>query len=1309
MRRHVTLSSAQRRMWFFEQLEPGGTVHNAPAAFRFHGELDVEALTEALRRVWERHEVLRSRVVDAQGEPVVLVSDSLPGLRVSDLRNLPAPGRDAACRALLADEAERPFDLSAGPLVRCLLVQLADDHHVLVVNMHHIVTDGWSWGIIQRETAAFYRQLRHGDPTGLPSPPLQYVDYAAWQQEALHGGAFERDVVYWREALSGSPVALDLPLDRPRPARPSFHCDVVTAVVPPDRTQRLIDVGRRCGATPFMIFLAAWTATLAHYSGQDDILVGVPYAGRSGPEFEHVVGVFVNTMVIRSQLIGDPSFAELLTRVRAAALDAYSHADLPFDVLVDELSTARSQNRNPVFQAFFAYHLADEDVLDLDGVRGEALTVRAATTVFDVDLGVQARPDGGVDVTLAYATDLFDPATARRMIAHLLRILEGAPAEPDRPLNDLPWPDRAALLRARHPMPAPSVDCLHDFVAQGVAQHPDRIAVVHAGTRLTYRELDDSINKLAWHLRERGVKPETPVGVCVGREPRLLVAIYATLRAGGAYVPLDPGLPDERLRFMLADSAVPIAVTDARHGERLADHAATVVSLDAEAAEIARRPTTAPPRVAGPDNMAYVMYTSGSTGRPKGVVVEHRSAVGLVDYYRTRLRAEELDGVLASTPAGFDASILEYFATPSFGGTIILVDSLFDLHLLHDAESVTLIQGVPSVIDELLRTAPLPAGLTTIMLSGEPLSGALVDRLFSTGTVRRIYNIYGVTEYTADATWNLLEPGNVSLGLGEPLPGVRCYVLDQQQRPVPEGARGELYLAGPGLSRGYLNRPELTRERFLPDPFHPDPGQRMYRTGDLVRRRPQGDLEYLGRLDSQVKVHGCRVELTEVEAVLRDHPSVGQAAVVAHRTPRGDNELAGYVVPEPGKAMPEDLRRYLARRLPAYMLPATFTPLPALPLNPNGKLDLGALPDPEPGSGDRAAPVPPRTSAEERLAAIWRRVLDRSYIGVHDDFFALGGQSLLALRLLAMIRQEYGVDLPASTLFLTPTIAEIADVLATGSGAPAPWVQLRPGGNRTPLVLLPAVGGSALSYVDLARALPADRPVLGFESPGLDGRSAPLLTVPDLAAHFLDQLDAGGLDGPVILGGWSMGGAVAYEMARQAPTRSRAVRALLLVDTSVTPVGSPDDGPELVALYSEYLLAAVPADPAAREGARGPLPPSVAADPAARGPVPALLNWARGHRVVGAEMTAEQLGRMVQVFGANMRALDRYVPAPLDVPALYLAASATREEDRSAPLRTAMGAHLQVEAAPGDHYTMLRPPQVGTVAGRIATWLDGMD
>ncbi|SCL14613.1 amino acid adenylation domain-containing protein [Micromonospora nigra] len=1019
--RQVGLSYAQRRLWFLEQLAAVGVAYSLPAAFRVAGRLDVAALQVAVDRVCRRHAALRARFVDVGGEPVQLVSGELP--RVEITRLSASADRDAAVTGWVREQIARPFDLG-GQLLRCAVAVLAEDDHAVVLNMHHIVSDGWSLGVLFTELSDFYREATGGAPVRPAELPIQYVDHAAWQRDTLRGDRLEAELAFWQEQLAGAPELLDLPTDRPRPARQSHRGDIAEQFVPAETADRLRELARAHGATPFMVFLAVYAMLLGVYSGQDDIVVGTPVSGRGHPQSQDLIGLFVNTIVLRADLHGDPSFVELLERLRRTCVAAYSHQEVPFDLVVERLRPDRDLSRNPLFQAFFAYE-PTSGTPDFGGVPVHPVDVTDTTAKFDLSLSMVEQPDGRILAALGYATDLFTPDTAGRMLRHLTRILTAVAAEPKTSASMLPLLDdeeRARLLTGTPALPPSPVAGLHQLVERQAARTPEGTALVHRATATTYRELDQAANRLAHHLRALGLAAQAPVGICLTRGPALPVAVLAVLKAGGAYLPLDPAYPADRLRLMLTDSAAPIVITETGQRDRFADYPGTLVHLDEPATDLDARPCTPLDLPVAPGALAYVLYTSGSTGLPKGVAVEHRSAVALVDWATDRYRAEEFAGVLASTSICFDLSVFELFAPLSSGGTVVLVDTLFDLPAVA-GPPVTLVNTVPSLLRELLRTNPLPDTVRTVNLAGEPLPADLVAQVYAHPHVRDVHNLYGPSEDTTYSTAARIDPGDPRPPIGRPLPGTRAYVLDRHGNPTPTGIRGELYLAGTGLGRGYHNRPALTARRFLPDPFADTPAARMYRTGDLARQLPDGQLEYLGRADNQVKIRGLRIELGEIEALLGEDPDVDEVVVLARTDGTGAAHLVGYVVPAGGRQPdPDVIRRRLGLRLPTYMVPGAVLVLDRMPLTPSGKVDRHALPAPAAAVTTGHAP---RSPHEALICDLFAEALGLDRVGVDDDFFDHGGHSLLVIRLLAGLRQ-HGVELTVGDVFDAPTPAALA-------------------------------------------------------------------------------------------------------------------------------------------------------------------------------------------------------------------------------------------------------------------------------------------
>jgi amino acid adenylation domain-containing protein len=1046
----LPLSFAQQRLWFLQQWEPVAAAYNIPAAVRLKGFLDVSALARSLEEMLRRHEALRTIFQDVNGQPVQVISPprawSLP---VVELSSLSAEEREAEAMRLAREESQHLFDLSEGPLLRASLLRLAQDEHILLLTMHHIVSDGWSIGVFIRELTALYKAFSTGQPSALPSLPVQYADFAHWQRERLTSELLREQLAYWKRQLGGSLPTLELPTMRPRPPRQTFNGATESFALAPDLSEALNTLSRKHGVTLFMSLVAAFQTLLYRYTGQEDILVGTPVAGRTRLETENLIGFFVNTLVLRTDLSGAPSFAELLNRVREVSLEADLHQDVPFELLVEELQPERSLRHTPLFQVMFAMQNAPLPELSLQGLSVKPIEIESEAAKFELTLSMRETREGLVG-TFEYNTDLFDQASMTRMVRHFEQLLEGVVAEPEQRITDVAMltedERRQLLIEWNETTSSRTTDQLlhHLFEAQA-ARTPDGIALIVGDDQLSYAELNKRANQLARHLIGLGVTPESRVGLLTERNTEMIVAVLGVLKAGAAYVPLDPQYPQERIAFMLADSGARVLLTQAHLAERLTAHSADVVCLDADQDLIARQPGEAPSLPAGAQpnsaNLAYVIYTSGSTGRPKGVAITHDSAGALLGWAHSTFAPEHFAGVLASTSICFDLSIFELFVPLTSGGTVILADNALHLPLLPARGQVTLINTVPSAMAELVRSAAIPASVRVVNLAGEPLTTRLTEQVYASAGVEQVWNLYGPTEDTTYSTAVLVEREVERMTIGRPLAGTQAYVLDDRLQPVPVGVSGELYLGGEGLARGYLGRPELTAERFIPDPFGQMAGGRLYRTGDLARYLADAEIEYLGRLDHQVKVRGFRIELGEIEAALEAQVAVKEAVVVARAEASGDGQrLVAYVVGEGGNGEVEAavLRRELEKRLPHYMVPSAFVVLDELPLTPNGKIDRKALPEPEAveETGEQSEQIGARTVVEEMVSGIWQEVLGRRQISVEANFFSLGGHSLLATQVLSRVKQTFQVEIRLSALFETPTIAALAAMIEENKSRP---------------------------------------------------------------------------------------------------------------------------------------------------------------------------------------------------------------------------------------------------------------------------------
>ncbi len=1064
----LPLSFAQQRLWFLDQLTPGLPGYNIPTTVRLSGPLDAAALSQSFAALIARHEALRTTFASTAGEPQQLIAPTLHfDLPTIDLRDQAASAQAALIQQHTLEVARYAFDLSTGPLLAARLLRLADEEHLLLCTLSHSIADGWSTSVLVRDLAAFYGALCSGQPVALNPLPIQYADFAVWQRQQLQGDKLDQLLAYWKAQLSGELPVLDLPSDRPRPPFQTFNGARLNRTLPAALSAALRNLAQQEEVTLFMLLLAAFQAFLLRYSGQDDVIVGSPIANRNRRELEELIGFFVNTLVLRSDLSGNPRFRDLLRRVRETCLNAYAHQDLPFERLVEELRLPRDLSRSPLFQVLFVLQNTPQLLREAAGltIRWQMPDLGAAK--FDLTLYVHDS-ESELLLIFEYNTDLFSAATIERMTGHFVTLLAAIVADPRQRLSDLPLLSEAERQRLLHEWnntarPYPPL-CLPDLVAAQVVRTPDAIALQSATRTLSYQELELRSNQLAHYLRRQGLGPELPVGICMQRSPELLIALLAVLKAGAAYVPLDPDYPPARLAQICAAARPRLLLTDAEPPSTaaLADPVLAARFLDtvpclpiaADWARFASEPSAAPAGLVQPDNLAYIIYTSGSTGTPKGVAITHRSAVAFLDWVHTVFTPAQLQGVLASTSICFDLSIFELFAPLSCGGTVILAQNA--LHLAdHPARyRVTLLNTVPSAAAALLQLKALPPSLHTVNLAGEALPLALVQALYTQTAVQQVYNLYGPSEDTTYSTSAVLPRDQAQLPpIGRPIANTQVYLLDRFLQPVPIGVPGELYLGGAGLARGYYQRPDLTAERFVPNPFVPAAATagdwggvplRLYKTGDLARWHADGSLEFLGRIDQQVKLRGFRIELGEIETVLGQHPALRRALVVLREDLPGEPRLVAYIVPHDaedavgalqqatGSQLQAELRSFLAARLPEYMLPAAFVPLTALPLTPNGKIDRKALPAPDlSATASTASYVAPRSATEATLASMLAQLLGRERVGIYDNFFALGGHSLMATRLMSWLHETFQLDLPLRSLFETPTVAGLAEHIET--------------------------------------------------------------------------------------------------------------------------------------------------------------------------------------------------------------------------------------------------------------------------------------
>ena len=1159
-------SYAQQRLWFIDRWQPGTAAYNISVTTRLVGSLSVQALEWALNQLVSRHESLRTAFVLQDGEPFQHI---LLGVAVQmPLRDL--SGREPAqaqSEALdLAQEfVRRPFDLAVAPLLRAALIRIDAHEHLLVLALHHIVSDGWSMGVLFRELSALYRAHLEGGQAQLATLPIQYADYALWQRKRLDGQRLERDLGYWRGRLEGL-SNLELPTDRPRPPTPSYRGARQPVIVSAELSEALKRLGHTQQCTLFMTLLAAFTALLQRYSGQSDIALGSPIAGRNDSQLEGLIGFFVNTLVLRVDASGNPSFLELLARVRECALDAYANQELPFEKLVQELKPKRDPSRNPLVQVMFVLQNAPGEDLDLPGLRCSRVQLGSDTAKFDLTLSLSEQPDG-LRGELEYATDLFEAATIERLVGHWRVLLEAIVADPGQAISQLPllteaerhqllieWNDTAVEY--------PRDRCIHQLFEEQVERSPEATALVYETQQLTYGELNARANQLAHHLRSLGVGPEVLVGVCLERSLELVVGLLAILKAGGAYVPLDPSYPAERLAFMLQDTQAPVLLTQQRLLARLPAYSGHTLCLERDAAHIAQHPDTNPPASSSPTNLAYVIYTSGSTGTPKGVMIEQRAVVRLVrnaDY----VRLGPADGVAQASNASFDAATFEVWGALLNGARLVVLQTatLMDAQSLVEAitsQRITTLFLTTALFNRLAHASPPPfAALTHLLFGGERADPGSVLRVLEHGAPRQLVHVYGPTETTTFATWYAVTQASELrsyVPIGRPISNTTAHIVNRDGQPQPIGVVGELLIGGDGVARGYLRRPELTAERFASDPYCANSAARLYRTGDFARYRADGDIEFIGRRDQQVKIRGFRIEPSEVEAVLASHPAVAGCAVVVAEVRPGEHGLVAYYAAAEGASLSREAARgFLRSKLPEHMVPAVFVALPSLPLTPNGKVDRSRLPEPrEAPEADRVRSRTPSDQLELHLVKLWERMLGVEGIGIHDDFFELGGHSLLAAQLFDEIERLFGRRLPLDTLWYKgASIADVAHLLREDKQS-ITWpilVPIKPSGVKPPLFVVHTMGGNLFHYDHLARALDPDQPIIGLQARGVYGREQPRRRIEDIAADCVRALRGHQAQGPYLIAGYSSAGIVAFEIARQLESAGEKVGLLALIDS----------------------------------------------------------------------------------------------------------------------------------------------------------------
>ncbi|AMO93273.1 D-alanine--poly(phosphoribitol) ligase, subunit 1 [Collimonas fungivorans] len=1340
----VPLSFAQLRLWFLDQYAPGTGVYNIPTAWRIKGPLDFVTLERSLNEIIRRHEALRTTFNSEAGDAEqVIASEGRIELTMVDLSH----GENASDRPdlLINSEAKQSFDLARGPLIRASLFRLTEQEHIFLLTVHHVIADGWSIGVLVRELNVLYRTYGSGHEPVLARLPVQYADFAIWQKEWLQGDLLQEQLDYWKRTLEGAPPVLELPTDRPRPAMLTHQGALFKFNFGAKLSLGLQQLSQSSGTTLFMVAATAFNVLLHRYSRQDDICIGYPVANRNRHEIEGLIGFFVNTLVLRTRLRSEQSFLSLLQQVKEALLDADAHQDLPFEKLVEELRPERNLSHSALFQVMLAMDNTAEAELDLPGIESALVEGGVGLAKFDLTLNIAQR-QGQLHAVFEYNTDLFDEPTIARMAGHCCMLLEAIVVDPQTRIKDLPLlseVERRQVLVEWNTTRSefPTGRCVHELFEEQVARCPEAVAVVFEDRQLTYGELNARSNQLAHYLRDLGVEPDMLVAICVERSLEMVVGLLGILKAGAAYVPLDPEYPPERLAYMLEDTVAQVLLTQGHLEASLPKHACHWLRLDQDWGTVAQYSALNPPAVASPQHLAYCIYTSGSTGRPKGAMNSHGGVVNRLLWMQQQYRMDEQDRVLQKTPFSFDVSVWEFFWPLLCGARLVMAvpgghqDASY-LAQVFGSAAITVTHFVPSMLQAFLELPTLSSSadrLRLVFCSGEALPYAVCQRFLEQFPATELHNLYGPTEAAVDVTYWHCRPDNLrgKVLIGRPVANTQIYIVDASMSPVPIGVPGAICIGGVQVARGYLNRPDLTAEKFVPDPYG-EPGSRMYWTGDLGRHLPDGSIEFLGRIDHQVKIRGFRIELGEIESTLLQCEGVREAAVLAREDSSGDKQLVAYIVGNPEAGLSTvGMKSILQSILPKYMLPASYVFLEGLPLNANGKLDRNALPAPE-RLGAREGYVAPRNSTEEGLAAIWAEVLRVDRVGVFDNFFELGGHSLLATRLALHVRRALNVDLPLRTIFEAPDVAGLAtqikimmekvkyaDAVAINteseSGLPSA-VLVQPGRIPVNLFCSPSIGGGVpTEYRQLGKAMDISPSIYCFTACDFKTRRLPLeSTIEELSKSYVDEILSVQPEGPYFLCGYSAGGVIAFEMARQLALRGKEIGLLAMVDTTtenriVYPAFYDDEEKKdwydfFGILGRELVRAVAPTHDA----------PFWSMPDSERIAMVFQVSMASG--MAPSNIDIEDLRYLFTVSRAMLRIFRGYLPGEYVGDIDFFLQLSTEDngsageiEDNLGFWRSRIEGELRITRVNGNHQTMMMPPNVNVIAKVVSEAILGGD
>ncbi|MEW6732307.1 MAG: amino acid adenylation domain-containing protein [Acidobacteriota bacterium] len=1324
----LPLSFAQQRLWFLDQLQPNDISYNIPAAVKLEGKLNIKALAESFNEIVRRHEVLRTTFQVLEGTPFQSIfAEFNLNLPVTDLSSLFGSEQQLQVERLITEEAQQPFNLAQGPLIRIKLLKLNEQEHVLLLTMHHIVADGWSMNVLIQELTILYRALSKGEIPALPELPIQYGDFAYWQRQWLQGEVLDTQLNYWQQQLHNTPPLLSLPTDRPRPVKQTYSGTTRPFELSVELHNGLRALSRKEGTTLFMTLLAAFQTLLYRYTGQPDIVVGTPIANRSRVELEGLIGFFVNTLVLRAELSEKLSFQQLLKQERKVALEAYAHQDLPFEKLVEVLQPERDMGHLPLCQVMFALQNMPASIMQLPDLTLKLLTTDIGIAKFDLTVFI-IETDQQLKGSLEYNTDLFDDVTIARMLGQFQTLLENIITNPTQQLATLPIltpAEEEQLLISWNNTDTnyPQHYCLHQLFEAQVERTPDAIAVVFQDQVLTYQELNRRANQLGHYLRKLGVEREVLVGICLERSVEMIVGMLGILKAGGAYLPLDPSYPKDRLDFMIRDAGVTVLVTEEQLGRSLNQPAIKTVLLDVDWAIIAAESNTNIVSDTDSDNLAYAIYTSGSTGEPKGILITHRAVSRLI-FNTNYITLSQTDRVAQASNASFDAATFEIWGALTQGARLVGLTKEIMLSPLEVArqlkeQEISVLFLTTALFNTIACQAAWAFGsLQHLLFGGELVEPKWVQAVLENSPPARLLHVYGPTESTTFACWHLINEVKEgrTIPIGRPISNTQAYILDNSLQPVPVGVIGEVYLGGDGLARGYLNRPALTAERFIANPFSSKPGERLYKTGDLARYLPDGSIEFIGRTDNQVKIRGFRIELGEIEAVIAQHPDIDQVIVIAHEDLPGEKRLVAYLTAK-ADLTADQLSDFLKQRLPEYMLPSAFIILDRLPLNANGKIDRRLLPSPdEDRLRSKESYLPPRDNLEFQLVRIWEEILNISPIGVRDSFFDLGGHSLLAVRLMFQIKKLSGLDMPLTTLFQATTIEKMALLLRQQESviSASALVIIQPRGSKRPFFCVHPAGGNVLCYVNLARHLGLDQPFYGLQARGLNAAAEPDTNIKDMAACYIEAIRTVQPHGPYLLGGWSMGGLVAFEMAQQLRKQNEEVAKIVLFDTW-SPIYNKE--PQYYSETEMMIWFIKRMQPHALDN----LPILLDEQVAELGPeelLERIFELAKTADQLPTDFSLSQLRRLANVYKVNSYAAWNYLPEVCDSPITIFRATQMSESlseelknagaisDLSLGWQNFARGILDIKTISCTHEEMMLEPQIGLLAAELERCFD---